>query len=141
MSALRAVFDVNILISARLSLLGNPFRCLALARAGEVQSITCAQILDEFTEKLVTKFGYPLPDARRHADEVAKFSASVPVPGNLKVVTTDPDDDPVLECAIVGKADCLVTGDHHLLAFKRYENVELVTATDFLLRVRQNLTR
>ena len=50
MSALRAVFDVNVLISARLSLFGNPFRCLALAKAGEVQSITCVQILEEFAQ-------------------------------------------------------------------------------------------
>lgn len=138
MSALRAVFDVNILISARLSLLGNPFRCLALAKAGEVQSVTCAQILDEFAEKLATKFNYSTTDARRYADEVAKFSVAVPVPGKLKVVTADPDDDPVLECAVVGKADYLVSGDHHLLDLTRYEHVEIVTAAEFLLRVRQN---
>ena len=55
---IRAVFDTNILVSARLSLLGNPARCLALAHLRQIQSITCADILDEFKEKLISKFDY-----------------------------------------------------------------------------------
>ena len=50
-----AVFDTNILLSALLSLRGNPFRCLALAKTGAVQSVTCQEILDEFQEKLEVK--------------------------------------------------------------------------------------
>jgi predicted nucleic acid-binding protein len=42
-----AVFDVNILISAVLSVRGPSFRCLALARTGVVESVTCNQILAE----------------------------------------------------------------------------------------------
>ncbi len=55
---IRAVFDTNILVSARLSLLGNPARCLALAHLRQIESITCAAILDEFTEKLIGTFDY-----------------------------------------------------------------------------------
>ena len=47
------VFDTNILLSALLSPKGNPFRCLALAKIGEIESITCQEILDEFAEKLL----------------------------------------------------------------------------------------
>lgn len=42
------VFDTNILLSALLSLTGNPFRCIALAKVGAVQSVTCQEILHEF---------------------------------------------------------------------------------------------
>ena len=62
------VFDTNILLSALLSLNGNPFRCLALARIGGVQSVTCQEILDEFQEKLEGKFGYLPQHARAAAD-------------------------------------------------------------------------
>ena len=34
------VFDTNILIAALLPTKGNPFRCLALARIGQVESVT-----------------------------------------------------------------------------------------------------
>ena len=55
---IRVVFDTNILISSILSLRGSPFRCVAMARTGLVQSVTCAQILDEFAEKLRVKFAF-----------------------------------------------------------------------------------
>ena len=38
------VFDTNILLSALLSTTGNPFRCLALAKIGQVESVTCQEI-------------------------------------------------------------------------------------------------
>lgn len=50
------VFDTNILLSALLSPTGNPFRCLALAKIGQIASVTCQEILDEFAEKLLLKF-------------------------------------------------------------------------------------
>jgi predicted nucleic acid-binding protein len=90
-----AVFDTNILISALLSLRGNPFRCLTLARIGIVQSVTCQEILDEFQEKLQGKFAYTLQRARAAADEVRKFSQLVSITNSLKVVSTDPDDDKI----------------------------------------------
>ncbi len=46
------VFDTNILISAVLSSNGVPFKCLALAKIGQIESVTCQEILDEFAEKL-----------------------------------------------------------------------------------------
>jgi uncharacterized protein len=52
------VFDTNILLSALLSLNGSPFRCLALAKIGQVESVTCQEILDEFAEKLLLKFKF-----------------------------------------------------------------------------------
>ncbi|MBM3239328.1 PIN domain-containing protein [Candidatus Poribacteria bacterium] len=52
------VFDTNILISALLSLRGSPFRCLALAKEGIIQSVTCQEILYEFQGKLEVKFDY-----------------------------------------------------------------------------------
>ncbi len=45
MPSINVVFDTNILLSALLSLRGAPFHCLALAKAGSVQSVTCQEIL------------------------------------------------------------------------------------------------
>jgi predicted nucleic acid-binding protein len=41
----------------------------------------------------------------------------------LQVVAADPDDDRILECGREGKADLVVTNDHHLLDLKSYENI------------------
>jgi putative PIN family toxin of toxin-antitoxin system len=50
------VFDTNILLSAIFSQKGSPFRCLALAKMGQVESVICREILDEFAEKLLIMF-------------------------------------------------------------------------------------
>ena len=51
----QAVFDTNILISAVISRNGSPFKCMAIARRGLGESITCAQIFYEFKEKIIDK--------------------------------------------------------------------------------------
>ena len=131
--SLRAVFDTNILISASLSLTGTPFHCLALARAGEVESVTCQDILDEFREKLVGKFSLSPETAALAVNEVRAFSHVVSIPGVLSGVVTDPDDHKVLECAVAGSATHIVTGDRrHLLPLKVYQDIAIVNAADFL---------
>jgi len=48
------------------------------------------------------------------------------------VVTEDPTDNRILECAAAGKSEYLVTGDNHLLKLKQYGGTKIVNATDFL---------
>ena len=38
----------------------------------------------------------------------------------------------VLECAVDGKADYIVTGDKHLLEIGKFENIEIITVKEFL---------
>jgi len=44
----------------------------------------------------------------------------------LHVIEDDPDDNRVLECAIKGRADYIVTGDRHLLRLGSYEAIAIV---------------
>ena len=132
-----AVFDTNILLSSLLSPQGKPFRCLALVKAGVVRSVTCEGVLDEFREKLQTKFAYSRDRAEAAADEVRRFSRVVPITGQLEVVASDPDDDKVIECAVVGSATHIVTGDRrHLLPLGSYQGIAIATAADFVALAR-----
>ena len=103
------------------------------ARRGQCLSVTCEAILDEFVEKLQLKRNFDANKASEAADEVRAFSKVFTIPGALKVVTSDPDDDAVLECAVVGKAQCVLTGDRHLLALESYEGIRILTASHFLM--------
>ena len=49
----------------------------------------------------------------------------------LKFVALDPDDDRILECAVDGAADMIVSNDHHLLDLKSYVKIPIVAARDF----------
>jgi len=127
-----AVFDTNILLSALLSTNGNPFRCLALARIGQVESVTCQEILDEFAEKLLLKFRFSEDMVQTAVNEIRGFSHLAEISGMLKAVPADSDDDMVVECAVVGNTTHIVTGDKHLLALRSYQSIVIVNASEFV---------
>jgi len=52
------------------------------------------------------------------------------------VVAADPDDDKFVECALVAGAKIIVSGDRHLLDLDKYEDIEMLTAAQFLERIR-----
>jgi uncharacterized protein len=133
-----AVFDTNILISALLSTTSNPFRCLALARIGQVESVTCQEILNEFSEKLIIKFKFSQEKAQAAIEEVRSFSRLVEISTELRAVSADPDDDMVVECAVVGGATHIVTGDKHLLSLREYQEIAIVKATEFVVLLSQS---
>jgi putative PIN family toxin of toxin-antitoxin system len=126
------VFDTNILISALFSETGSPFRALALAKIGQIESLTCQEIMDEFLEKLLLKFKFSEDKAQSAIDEILSFSRIVEISGTLKAVPNDPDDDMVIECAVVGNASHIVTGDKHLLSLVKYQDIVIAKATDFV---------
>ena len=127
------VFDTNILFSG-LGWRGSPFRCLELARERQVISVTCQEIL-ALEEKLQLKQNMSLTEAAQDVAQVLLFSRLVTINNTLKVVADDPDDDMVLECAVVGGASHIVTGDRHLLSLGNYQNIAIVRAADFLALV------
>lgn len=127
-----AVFDTNILISALLSTNGSPFRCLALAKIGQIQAVTCEEILNEFRDKLISKFQFSQEMAQTAVFEVRSFSRLVEISKELKAVPADPNDDMVIECAVVSGASHIVTGDKHLLALGEYQSIAIIKATELI---------
>jgi len=127
-----AVFDTNILFSG-LGWQGRPFQCLQAARRGEITLLTCREILTELEEKLCVKRNMPAPEAARAITEILSFSRLVVLSNTLRAVAADPDDDKILECAVVGGAEYVVTGDRrHLLPLAHYQGIPIITAAAFL---------
>lgn len=125
------VFDTNILFSG-VGWKGRPYSCLQLAREGKVTHITCIEILAELNEKLQSKMGQSTAEAARTVAEILSFSELVTIENKLKVVTADPDDDKILECAVAGEVDFIVSGDKHLLALGTYDEIPIIRADAFL---------
>ncbi len=48
------------------------------------------------------------------------------------MIRDDPSDDLVLETALLGDALVIVTGDHHLLTFGTFGDINIVPATELL---------
>ena len=100
------VIDTNVLLSGLLWPRGNPHRCLILAKLRLIESVTCEEILREFSEKLAGKFQFDAPRAAAAQAEWRQTSRCVSLTQRVQAIVADPDDDPVLSCALSGNAGC-----------------------------------
>ena len=126
------VYDTNILISGMVWG-GVPYDCIKLAMTDNVEGVTCSEIIDEFVEKLTIKLDYSQSRISRIVTRLLDFLRVVKITNELEGITEDPDDDKVIECAVVGGATHIVTGDKkHLLPLQNYQGIRIVTAVDFL---------
>jgi len=115
--ALTVVFDTNILFSAT-GWRGRPFQCVERARAGDIVVVSCAELIEELAEKLERKLAFSTRQVEETLADYLGFIRVVNIAGNLKGISRDSDDNAVLECALEGNAQYVVTGDEDLLVLK-----------------------
>ena len=59
-----------------------------------------------------------------------------------RVIVNDPDDDHILACAVVGRADYLVTYDPHFDCLgSEYQGIQILDGLHFLYIVRGDVNR
>ena len=131
----RAVVDTNVLISAALRSSGPPRRVVDTLRQHNASLL----FSDETFVELQTRLRRPKFDryvSRGRRDEyllqLLVVSEWVSITGS-RLGGRDPDDDKLLETAIIGEADYLVTGDRDLLAMSVFQGVPILAPTAFLL--------
>ena len=128
---MRVVADTIVFISA-LMFGGLPGRFLDLALSRRFTLLTSNALLDELDEKLRGKFAVSERDALAIREKLDGSANIVNPAFELNAVPDDPDDNRVLECAIVGKADFIVSGDRHLMRIGDYEGIAIVTVRQFV---------
>jgi putative PIN family toxin of toxin-antitoxin system len=134
---IRIVLDTNLFVSALLKSGSNPDRIINLVRDEKVLLLMSDSISDEISRVLA----YPKIRKRLTAsdEEVKIFMQLLSVvaiitPGtlNLPPLDADPDDTKYLVCAVEGRADFIVSGDHHLTDLVMYRGIRIVTPADFI---------
>ena len=58
--------------------------------------------------------------------------AKVRVHSSFQIIPEDPTDDKFLACAVDGRADCIVTGDRHLLRLETFRGIRILSPEEFL---------
>jgi putative PIN family toxin of toxin-antitoxin system len=76
-------------------------------------------IRNEVTATLREKFKLSEDQIREGCEPLWEIATFVETTTRLNIVTADPDDNRILECAVDGQADIIVTGDDHLLRLNR----------------------
>jgi hypothetical protein len=133
----RVVLDTNVVVSAYLVPTGKPARILSLARQGKLDVCLSEEILREIRRTLLRpKLQRIHKSAPQEIDRFLQAFAEVVdlVPGTMEVdeVNDDPDDNKVLACALEGKADFVVSGDHHLTDIGSFRGIPIVKPDAFL---------
>jgi uncharacterized protein len=134
----RAVVDVNVLISAVLSARGPSAEVIRSCRDGAFELVVSELLIAELTRALA----YPKIRKRIPTEKGAAFISWVRDHGTLaedppdpaSVRSPDPDDDYLLALAI-SRRSYLVTGDQHLLGLEA--DLPILTPAEFLTKLRQ----
>lgn len=63
---------------------------------------------------------------------IATVAKITKVKSRFKAVTEDPQDDVILRTAFDGKADCIVSGDKHLLSMVTFRGIKILTVNEML---------
>ena len=133
----RLVLDTNVLISAVLSPLGKPYACLRWVLDNATLIVSRA-LLEELETRLARpKFDKYLDPSKRRAVVADLALSAVQVELGTVRVCRDPDDDKLLEIAVVGRADFLVTGDRDLLILNPFQGIPILTPAEFLAALAQ----
>ena len=126
------VFDTNVYFSAFTHPLGPPFRIWQRAINRSFILLVSPVILREVAHVLRDLLQWQEPDIAAHLKIVAKVAEIVSPKFSLQVIAEDPTDDRILECAVAGRADLIVSGDRHLRKLKSFRNIGIVQPSDFL---------
>lgn len=125
---IRVVFDTNIFISAIHFRSSNPRQLLELASQGRVHLLVSKKILAELRGVLRIKFKYDKGKLDLLEELIIDTAEIVEPTKRITFIEADPDDDMVLECAVEGRADLIISGDRHLLDLKKYQEIKIVSA-------------
>ncbi|MBI2332174.1 MAG: putative toxin-antitoxin system toxin component, PIN family [Chloroflexi bacterium] len=127
------VFDTNVLVSALLFEDSTPARAFFFALdKGDVLS-SSALITEIHNVLYRPKFDKYLTDSQREDFMFALVESGLLIDITESVdICRDPKDNMILELAISGKADMIVTGDSDLLVLNPFKEIAIVDSQRFI---------
>jgi putative PIN family toxin of toxin-antitoxin system len=128
----KVVLDTNILISAFVFPGGPPEDVFRAALEGRIELVTSPPLLAEFGRMLSSKVGWEPVIAEQAVVQIARVGTVVRPKEKIVEIVDDPDDDRILEAALAGGADLIVSGDRHLLGLRTWRGIEIEKAARFL---------
>lgn len=127
---IRVVLDTNILVSAIL-FGGKPEKIMSLVIEEKLTGVTSSILISELKEVFSKKFPSSQSDLQIILKNIEDIFTIVQPKKTINIVK-DEDDNRVLEAAIEGKCNYIVTGDKELLKLNSFKGIKILTSDDFL---------
>lgn len=128
---MRVVFDTNIFTSAFIFPGSEGERAVLKIIDGLDILLLSKEILDEFLYILSTKFSRDEEEISRVAVILSEISEWVKPTERINILADHPDNR-ILECAVSGKADIIVTGDKNFLKLKNYRGIRIISLKEYV---------
>jgi putative PIN family toxin of toxin-antitoxin system len=123
--AKRIVLDTNVLISA-LIFNGLPREILRLVLKKEIIGVVSPSLLSELLSVLAIKFNFSQSKLIL-LERKLKAKLMLVYPQKEINACRDAADSRVLEAAVEGRCQAIITGDQGLLVLKKYRQIKIVT--------------
>ncbi len=130
---MRVVFDSNIFVSALTLPGGKGDAAVAAVLTGKAVVLLSEPMLGEVLGVLGRKFAFDRDQLARVALFLSELAEHVAPRDRITVLPDEPDNR-ILECAVAGRADLIITGDRQMLRLGHYEGTEIVSLRVFLER-------
>jgi len=122
---MRIVLDTNVLIAASLKG-GLSEDILKLPHTRLITLLTSKDILEELERKLKTKFKWTDRDIHLFTSYIKKIAEVVKIAEKVTIIKRDPGDNKILECALSGNADLIVSADLDLIKLKKIRGIAII---------------
>jgi uncharacterized protein len=133
---MKVVFDTNVWVSG-LVFKGEVRKLLQMALEEEIQPVISVLLLRELEKVLLNpKIGYEISVATAVVHQVQMLCQVVHPAHKIHAIQQDPADNMVLECALEGKVDFIVSGDKHLLNLGAFQGIPIMTPGQFSQRMK-----
>jgi putative PIN family toxin of toxin-antitoxin system len=128
----KVVLDTNVVLSAIL-FGGKPRQILEAAIGGTIKICISGQTIAELERVLHRpRFGFNSQMVQTIISEITAIAEWVEPHIHRQLVVNDPGDNMFLDCAIEGKVDYLVSGDHHLLSIGNCKGMQIINPDGFI---------
>jgi len=129
---IRITPDTNILVSATLTE-GHAYQLLTMAAAGRVKFVVSADIMSE-VHKVISRKRFCLTDFEifDSLKTITELSDMVSPAVKIDFIKSDPSDNIILEAAVAGSAEYIVSGDQHLLDLREYDGIKIIRLAEAL---------
>ncbi len=128
----KVVLDTNILISA-LGWTGKPRKIFDMCVDGQSELIISQKQIDELAKVLdYPKFNFTQEQKDTFLAIILKLATLVEIEREINAINEDPADNAILEAAVAGNADYIISGDPHLLKLRQFEKIRILSAAEFL---------
>ena len=133
---IKVTLDTNVLISGTFWT-GDSFRILELINKKLIDNITSQEILEEYrkvclSEEIMDKTSKTYLHILKSIEKITVNSVIILPTKKINAVKDDSSDNKIIEAAVEGKVDYIVSKDNHLLKLKNFGSIKVISPETFL---------